>query len=240
MNTIYFLDFDGVLCDSILECFISSYIGYYHHFLKQRPVSVELERYAQFTKLRPFIRRGADYLLLHKMLDERQVCECQQDFDIILQENGKEISDTFHECFYLVREDLLSNQHDYWLSLNKIYAPLKTAIQKWALRPDQYILSTKKAEFIKEILIFSGIDWPLDRIIYSGTFEKNDIIVKKIQTSSAEKAFFIDDQIDHFKGINDPRIETAIAAWGYIQQDWLEGKKIPVYQFNDLIDRLGA
>ena len=238
MNTIYFLDFDGVICDSILECFISSYIGYYHIYRNEKPEAMDIERYKKFIALRPFIRRGADYLLLHEILDAGVRCASQREFDQILKDSGQELSDLFHEYFYQVRDDLLEKQREYWLSLNKLYKPLIPHMSGWAASPRVYILSTKKAEFIREILLFNGINWPLERIIYSSNRSKNEIICQTVSENNASDAFFIDDQIDHFKGIDDPRISTALAVWGYIQQEWLHQTRVPAYQINDLIRTL--
>ena len=124
-----------------------------------------------------------------------------------------------HERFYSARERLLSSSRDYWLSLNKLYAGLDIALtpplDRW------FIISTKKAEFIREILLSKGIDWELGRIFYSGTEKKIPFIEKVMKREGFERAVFVDDQIDHFKGGDGHRVICLLADWGYVKRDWL-------------------
>lgn len=238
MKTIAFLDFDGVLCDSLPECYVSSFIGYFRYYLGEEPGWIEIEHYRQFHLLRPFIRRGADYLLLQKIIGEAIPCASQEDFDSILRDHGGELSDQFHRMFYRVREELLEEDRDYWLSLSRIFPPFLDGMPHWASHPACYILSTKKAEFIHEILLHKGIHWPLERIIYSGTESKSAIIDERLEGLGAERGFFIEDQIDHLYRNEVARIETALAEWGYVQPEWLRQGTIQVFSYEDLQIRM--
>ncbi|MBN2510902.1 MAG: HAD family hydrolase [Spirochaetales bacterium] len=240
MNKIYFLDFDGVLCDSFRECFTSSFIAYYHKYKGVVPPEIDIEHYREFRRLRPFIRRGADYVLLHKMIDERSSCSSQDEFDRILKVNGEKASEEFHKLLYQVRNDMLDTQRDFWLSLNRMYEPLSRYLRLWAQSPCVYILSTKKAQFIQEILAFHGVTWHIDRILYSSTTPKAQIIMDVLQMHGAVSAFFIDDQIDHFNGMEDLPLKAALASWGYVQKDWLSQNKVPVFSLSDFINEMGS
>ena len=238
MKTAAFLDFDGVICDSILECFVSSYIAYYKNVVKKMPDSLPADIYRRFKTLRPYIRRGADYLLLHKILNEGTDCESQNEFDRILKKNGQELSDTFHNEFYDVRERMIIQEREYWLSLNKIYQGLEEGLRQWAHNGRIIILSTKKTEFIHEILLHSGIDWPVERIIYSGKENKSEIIKRMLNVLDAGRAFFVEDQIDHLDNIQSPLIEGCLASWGYVQEDWLSRPGICVLDIHGFLEKM--
>ena len=59
-----FLDFDGVICDSEPECFESSSVAY-RKLKSPENVSKSLEHRSLFRQLRPLIRSGEDYLVIH-------------------------------------------------------------------------------------------------------------------------------------------------------------------------------
>jgi beta-phosphoglucomutase-like phosphatase (HAD superfamily) len=80
-NTALFLDFDGVLCDSVAECFVSSWLAYFDREGSKMPESVSLAQKDLFTRYRPFIRRGADYMLLQYAIENNIELVAQRDFD---------------------------------------------------------------------------------------------------------------------------------------------------------------
>ena len=81
------------------------------------------------------------------------------------------------------------------------------------------MLSTKKSEFIVEILAANGIAIPLERVLYTGSRAKVDIITGLLGPD--DTALLVDDQIDHLLACRDPRIDVRLALWGYIKPEWL-------------------
>ncbi|MBT3271528.1 MAG: hypothetical protein HN368_00115, partial [Spirochaetales bacterium] len=104
------------------------------------------------------------------------------------------------------------------LELNSIYPRLMAALKKAS--GDSWILTTKKVDFAFEIALAGGLEWNRDKIICSGTDRKLDIIGEILGDSSGN-AIFVDDQIDHFGGPVDTRIQCYLADWGYIENEWL-------------------
>ena len=228
MDNLYFLDFDGVICDSIYECFVSSWIAYYKHLTKIIPSETYLKEIELFKEFRPYIRRGADYLLIHKIINQGKTIKNQNDFNILEKKEGDKTMDNFHDLFYLVRNELINSDKDYWLGLNLIYPKLKKYLLSISTLKTFYILSTKKAEFIHEILLSNNINWDINRIIYSGKDKKVDIINNIMLKLKISNSYFIDDQIDHF--LNNPydNIKCFLASWGYVKDSWLAQNKIPI------------
>lgn len=233
-NKLNFIDFDGVFCDSLAECYVSSFIAYHQLYKGIVPLEVDLRSRERFNSYRPYIRRGGDYVSLQYAVFEDIRLKGQEDFDRLEEELG-ELSDEFHALFYEARRKILEEERSYWLSLNHIYPGLKEAGRGWAGNPACYILSTKEAPFIREILVSQGIDWPLERIICSGKRPKIEVIREVMAETGAAGASLFEDQIDHLYKLDDPRVRGYLAAWGYVKPEWLTQKDYPVIEREEMI-----
>lgn len=239
MKTLVFLDFDGVICDSHAECLVSSWYAYYHLYLEKELRLVSLSLRSQFLILRPFVRSGEDFLLIQEIIDKKFPISSQRDFDIYSEKKGKTLLKRYKELFYTARLKYLREDRDYWLSLNRLYPHIEKKLSSWAASPCFYILSTKKSEYILEILLSNHIDMPPGRVLCSNRTGKTGIITRELNRVRSLKAVFIDDQIDHLLSVKDHRIEPLLASWGYIQNEWIQGNHaVQVLETDDLIARL--
>ncbi len=213
-----FLDFDGVICDSLEECFRSSWFALSQTLIGKDPppeISFPAGYRAQFLLCRPFIRSGEDYLVVHELLGKGIVPSSQAEFDVQLEVLGPEVLLALKLRLYEVRERLLEYHRGLWLSWNPLYAPMKALMLKLSGNRKVRILSTKKAEFIQEILAYENIDWPLDRIIYSSSRRKLDWIA---DTAGEEQSLLIDDQIEHLD-FSSSSCDCHLALWGYVTSE---------------------
>lgn len=231
---VVFLDFDGVICDSVNECFVSSWMAY-SQYRDSEPTAVSLSEYQTFRDYRPFIRGGADYLLLQRCIDLSIHLTTQDEFDEQVEVVGERGMDEFHRQFYAVRSELLKSDKSYWLKLNRFFPGVEQPLR--SLTAEAWILTTKEASFAHEIITSQGFDWSLDKIICSGKERKVEIIEKIIERD--DTAVFIDDQIDHFNGEVDPRISCYLASWGYVRPDWLE-ENVEVLNLHGFAELLGS
>jgi phosphoglycolate phosphatase-like HAD superfamily hydrolase len=233
------LDFDGVICDSIDECFASSWGAYYHLYLRRHPVYMPVSLRRDFARLRPLVRGGADFMLIQEMLDRGESASRQSEFDALARAAGEEKLRLFHDLFYKARGELLETDRQSWLAMNKIYPHVASALSRLPAEAPIYILSTKKPEFIAEVLSAKGIELPRKRILYSGSERKLAIVEELGRAGGFAEATFVDDQIDHLlceeaahpdiprKGL--PRIRTFLASWGYVKDEWLRDPlRVPV------------
>jgi phosphoglycolate phosphatase-like HAD superfamily hydrolase len=214
-----FLDFDGVICDSIDECFVSSWIAHFHALGRPLPLSLPIEMRRRFARLRPFIRSGEDYVVIQDLIAGGREVADQQAFDAALAARGPQGMARAKDAFYAARSGLLASDRSYWLSLNRVYPHVHAPLAAVAARDDVLVLSTKKSEFIVEILAANGIRFPIERVIYTGSRTKEEIVVGML--AGSDGAVLVDDQIDHLLGCIDPRIEVHLALWGYIRTEWL-------------------
>ena len=224
-----FLDFDGVICNSLDECFASSWMAY----STNRPLSVDLAGRRRFDSYRPFIRRGGDYVILQYCIDRSINLESQDDFDRVLDDLGEERVDKFHESFYESRGALLRDSPDVWFRLNPLYPEIAPFLEAFSRR--HWIITTKEASFAHRILKYHGVDWELDRIICSGKERKLDIIARTVDAP----ALLVEDQIDHLLHNTYERIDVLLATWGYIKTEWLD-QDIPLLEPQNIEAALGG
>lgn len=216
-----FLDFDGVICDSLPECYAVSLAAYYGLFLKTTvPDDREGSNEAAFRRFRPYIRRGGDYLFIQLAIHRGISLESQSDFDTLISTRC-ELDELFHEIFYTARNELFSTDPDGWYALNPLYPGMKKLLDKHAEDQRYIILSTKEARFIAEILRHHGLDWDESRIYCSGKERKLGYIDKVLDERGGSRALFIDDQPDHFKGQSSYPVRCLLADWGYVKPEWL-------------------
>ncbi len=222
-----FIDFDGVFCDSLTECFVSSWIAYHQLYRKSSPVCIQLDSRSLYDTYRPLIRRGGDYVILQHCVYENIPLNDQSDFDAVEASLG-ELADEFHTLFYDARKDLLKEDKDFWNSLNHVFSDFLVPAKAWAKNPACYVLSTKEAPFLREILLANGIDWPLERLICSGKRPKIEFIKEVLEATDQKSAMLFEDQVDHLYRLNDSRVRGYLASWGYVKPEWLTQKDFPV------------
>ena len=146
-----FLDFDGVLCDSVAECYVSSWIGYYED-TGFRPASVAIADKEHFYSIRPYIRDAEDYLVLHYAVERGIPLHLQADFDALAEKIGPETLRRYHDQFFVGRTELYENHREYWLSLHPMYPIMQPYLKRFAECGRVHILSTKASRFVSIIL----------------------------------------------------------------------------------------
>ena len=241
MEGLVFLDFDGVICDSLLETLVSSWWGYHLLRGEQQPAAVPANLLQRFRRLRPFVRAGEDFILIHELIAREIPVESQQDFDSQLAERGEEEVNRYRKSFYAARTHILADDREYWIGLNRLYPHVVPCLKAWGCSPSLYILSTKRAEFIVEIMTAKGIRFDPKRVLSCEAREKKDTILRTLAALGREKALFVDDQIDHLASgsSGDPRITGCLAAWGYVQEGWLQDSRgVEVLEPNRFADRI--
>jgi phosphoglycolate phosphatase-like HAD superfamily hydrolase len=235
------LDFDGVICDSRDECCLSSWIAYHELYRKNPAASVPLSLGAGFARLRPFIRTGGDFLVIQEALEEGRDIRDQKEFDALADKAGPQKMKLYKELFYQARSALLSEDRPFWLSLNRIYSHVFDALRSLPPEAPVRILSTKRPQFIVEIVDHAGLDVPRDHIHESGAEGKLPRVESLREESGCEKAVFIEDQIDNIRGNANPKVKVFLASWGYVKQEWLSGRDgVPVMTpegFKALVER---
>lgn len=222
------LDFDGVICDSLPECFVSSWYAY--HVLERgcAPDAVPRDAFSRFAALRPYIRSGEDYLLIHDLMRQGLALASQGEFDARIGEAGPSRMEHYKAILYQARETLLGDSPEYWCRLNPIYPHMREGLLALDPAANVFILSTKRAPFIIKILASAGVSFAEERVLYSGSRPKGEMIGEILGRTECRRAVFIDDQVDHFTGAagwsrGGITIDCRLASWGYVRSEWLQG-----------------
>jgi len=219
-RALVFLDFDGVVCDSLPECYAVSREAYYGLYLGGAAPGPGVGDEHGFRSLRPFVRRGGDYLFIQMCLHRGIDVGSQEAFDAIVR-GSRGLEGTFHELFYRARRELLAVDPERWYSLNPLFPGIADVLSRRGGDPDLLILSTKEADFIGKILGRNGIPWDAARILCSGKERKLLYIDRVMDELGADRAVFVDDQPDHFKGGSAHPVRCLLADWGYVLPEWV-------------------
>jgi len=217
------LDFDGVICDSVEECLVSSWTAYHELFRGLPPADPPPAARAPFRAMRPFVRSGEDFVLLQELVDKGDSVDSQEEFDRAWKRPGIPAHTVFKDLFYQARTNLMERDRPAWLAMNPIHGHVAAAIARLPPAYPLFILSTKKAQFVRETLSANGIRIAVERVLYAEGEPKLSIIGKMLKTTGAPRAIFVEDQIDAIKGNTNPRIEVYLASWGYVQKSWVQG-----------------
>ena len=220
MTVLLFLDFDGVICDSARECMYSSWIAYHWDYTSRRPMSGSVDGYRRFLALRPYIRSGFDYLTIQHAMENGAEIRGQEQFDAFAEALGEATIEKFDQSLDRVRTNLLRDEPQRWLGLNRLFPFMVDALRKWRDDPRVWILSTKRSSYITAILGHHGVEFPDDRILWAKERTKLEMIGTMLDAenrSTGRHARFLDDQVDHLVPNPDERIVTHVAAWGYLR-----------------------
>jgi phosphoglycolate phosphatase-like HAD superfamily hydrolase len=222
LSTLLVLDFDGVICDSVEECFVSSWEARFRLRGAAGPVpEPPADGLAAFARLRPFVRNGEDFLVMLEASERGFAVSDQTAFDALAAGIGAGVLRDFKARFYAARERLLTEERGRWLRMNRVYPHARAALLA-AIAADLplSILSTKRQPYILEILKANGVAFPTGHVHHT-TGPKVPVVRELLAASGAGRAVFIDDQIDYLLGLDDPRIEGRLASWGYVRPEWL-------------------
>ena len=241
INEWVFLDFDGVVCDSLEECFQTSGLllsfpqDDWEFLAGQHPPRIDFgEEYKErFRRVRPYIRSGEDYIVVHRLLEQKKDPQSQKEFDAALEQEGQVRLEFYKKRLYVLRESLLNWQAELWMTWNPLYPGMAETLKSVLKNPRVVILSTKKAEFIAAILKFHGVVWPAERIFYTNGRAKL-AIVDEVAGRSAST--LIDDQIDHLD-FSHPLCRCRLALWGYVSKAARE-KEVPSWTLDQALEFL--
>jgi phosphoglycolate phosphatase-like HAD superfamily hydrolase len=240
------LDFDGVICDSLPECFVSSWYGYYELGTGRTPDATPRDAFVRFCAMRPYIRSGEDYLLIQALIASGEGVAEQSEFDRHLAQAGGQTMRRYKDLLYQARDRLLAEDPEYWYRLNRIYAHMRDGLRALGASAEVYILSTKRASFISRILEAAGIPFAPPNVLYSGSRPKVEMIHELMESTGAREAIFVDDQVDHFSGSRSwPRerghVDCRLATWGYVRAEWIveseDYRAVTPEQARELLDR---
>jgi phosphoglycolate phosphatase-like HAD superfamily hydrolase len=212
---IKFLDFDGVIVDSIKECYVVSRETYYGYTIFPHDENVYNEL---FYKFRGLVKPAFEYSFLHKAIDEYLLKKVDS-IDILFHRNIKKcnqkVADFFEKKFFYNR--FLHQEDDFleWIKMNPLTEFGQLLIGRE--NSDIYIVTTKNRQATESILKHYNISvagvYANDEIKSAGN--KGNLIRNIMALEKINESMFLDDAVEHLETVSDDRVKCFFADWGY-------------------------
>jgi len=209
-----FLDFDGVIIESIEECFLLSKDIYYGFANFKYDINVYKKI---FYNYRGLVNPPSEYMVLHKTI-ECYLKNNSLDFKLKFAELKKCVNldqKSKFECLFFQLRKYYQKDINNWLSLHQITDFGKTLQNKKLV--DYFIVTTKNKESARLLLNYYNIK--IENIFdiknYKLLGSKGKVISSFLDNSKYNQAVFIDDAVENLDSANDKRIKCYFADWGY-------------------------
>jgi phosphoglycolate phosphatase-like HAD superfamily hydrolase len=222
------LDFDGVLCDGLIEYFQTAWQAYCRLFDKgEQAPPAELAE--QFYPLRPVIETGWEMPLLLYALQQGVTDQAVlEQWPNLVQKVVQETQIAPERAMAAVdgvRDRWIQRDLDHWLSLHRFYPGVIEWLQRAiAAGVHPVIISTKEGRFIQALLAQAGVTLPPAQIIGKEIQQPKTQTLRQLLQSPpagtvAEPLWFIEDRLktlEKVKGEADLEpITLFLADWGY-------------------------
>ena len=225
-----FLDFDGVIVDSIEECYVVSCETYYGYSASN---VVNNSCYKDiFYKFRGLVRPAREYMNLHRAIEYSfSNTECKDDIESLFYQSIKATTitegESFEEKFFFTRLLCQKKNFPLWIKMNPLTDFGKTLVGYE--NSDIIIITTKNLQSVSKILEFYKINvegiYANDDVRKAGS--KGEIIKSIMDAKNELKAVFVDDSVEHLNTVRDGRVVCYFANWGYGHDDG----NYPIYEY---------
>ncbi len=223
MKKAIFLDFDGVLFDTIKEAFAVSMIAS-GRYKRISEIDFFSKFYNLFQKYRYLVSNAWNYFFLIKAIDEKM---SNGDISIINKYNefikDARVDDykAFEKEFFITRGLLRENSFTEWLNLNSIFLftkKLKKIIEE--KKKLFHIITTKDEGTVLKLLQTEKIPFDKKNIFGRDFFSKykgKSVIIEQImKEKDIKEAIFLDDLESHLEPCKSIKnLKTVQVSWGY-------------------------
>ena len=259
-NTLYVLDFDGVICDSCDELAASAWrAGQQLWPERWRDAEPPAAALARFRQLRPLMDTGWQAILLLSFIvdgphsDARLAAEFATLIDQALARLAAERGATSSaetlllEQFGAARDRWIRDDLNGWLGRHRFYEPMVAFLPRLQAQGEVRILTTKQKRFTERLLTAAGIAMPADRVFGLESGPKSDMLAAFRAEAPARDLRFVEDRYDALLKVNGrsdlAAVKLFFATWGYaLPQDAAAAARHPAVTVLSLetLDRLLA
>jgi phosphoglycolate phosphatase-like HAD superfamily hydrolase len=224
--TILALDFDGVVCDGMIEYFQTSWRTYCQIWATDSEIQPE-NLADRFYKLRPVIEVGWEMpLLLRALILGVPEEKIWQDWvgvaqKIVLEENlnAAEIGKQLDQ----IRDRWIAEDLDSWLALHRFYpGVVEKLAELLASSVQPIIITTKEGRFVEQLLQQQNIKMPTEWIIGKEVKRSKHQTLRELLatfTDVTASIWFVEDRLKTLQNVEQqPDLETVklfLADWGY-------------------------
>lgn len=228
------LDFDGVLCDGLLEYFQTSWRTYCQIWKPNNPMPPD-NLAPQFYRLRPVVEIGWEMPVLLRALvlgmSEQAILHDWPKLAQSLIETENLDSADIGQKVDAVRDEWIASDLESWLGLHHFYpgvidrlARTLSATEASSSEPitQLFIVTTKEGRFVKQLLQQQSIDLPEERIIGKECKRPKHETLRQLMGASPGEAatlWFVEDRLKTLQSVQQQSDLTSVklylADWGY-------------------------
>ncbi|NEQ31653.1 MAG: HAD family hydrolase [Leptolyngbya sp. SIO4C5] len=220
-------DFDGVICDGLIEYFQTAWRAYQRLF-PDAPAEPPAGLAEQFYPLRPVIETGWEMpILLRALIQGASPTAVLQNWPTLSKATVSQSpisSDAAMSAVDSVRDDWIKSDLDDWLAQHRFYPGVLERLQQ-CLTADLavVIISTKEGRFIHQLLQQQGLAFPSAQIFGKEVQQPKAQTLRQLaqQASRSEAAgvWFIEDRVNTLQKVQQAedlcQAELFLADWGY-------------------------
>ncbi|MFE4104973.1 HAD family hydrolase [Almyronema epifaneia] len=220
-------DFDGVICDGLIEYFQTAWRAYQRLF-PAAPATPPAGLAEQFYPLRPVIETGWEMpILLRALLQDVPPEAILQDWPTLAHKTIQQAqleTDTAMQAVDGVRDEWIQSDLDNWLGQHRFYPGVVERLQH-CLAADMtvVIISTKEGRFIAQLLQQQGIDFPAGQIFGKEVKQPKAQTLKQLAEQhtrpQAAGIWFIEDRVKTLQKVQQVadlrQAQLFLADWGY-------------------------
>lgn len=213
------LDFDGVLCNGLVEYFQSAWRAYCQIWSPAAAPPGDLANV--FYRLRPVVETGWEMpVLLRAMLKGFSEAEILENWGSICSQivavenlNPQDLGGKLDT----IRDQWIAADLEGWLNIHQFYPGVAARLQQWLDSPIKvFIVTTKEGRFVQQLLEQADIQLPPDRILgKEGQRPKPETL----RTLNAEPTWFIEDRLKALQAVAShadlSEVRLFLADWGY-------------------------
>ena len=224
---VFFLDFDGVLCDSAAETAVAAWRAGAALWPEWRGPEPPPDALARFCKLRPLLETGYQAIALLRLIvtgetDARIAAEFAPLTTAVFSSTGCE-KPALIRLFGDTRDRWIREDEAGWLARHRFYPGTAAAVRRvLSAGHPLFILTTKQARFTETLLRAAGI--PLASAAIFGMESgksKEDTLAEFVRSPhyAGRRFHFVEDRLDTLERVM-ARPELAgvalyFATWGY-------------------------
>ena len=202
-----FLDFDGVLYDTLKEAYVL-----WRYVCRDIDLFMPIEEdmYAKFYKYKYLVFNSWQYLYLTQAINSENVAD---KYNELLQNRDLKQEQEFDERYLKTRKWLLKNHADYVDSLESKF-PFLDMVKSLQDKYDILVVSRKNNFAIQRKNTGFKI---YGKEELSNVIDKAEFIEKYMNDNNVKKGFFIDDNSHNLTPCkNIPNLTCLLAGWGNI------------------------
>jgi len=227
--TILALDFDGVICDGLIEYFQTAWHAYCQ--IWQPDSEVPPPGLAEtFYRLRPVVETGWEMpLVLRVLLSGVSEADILQGWQGIAQAAIATEAITTKQCqprdLALAvdgyRDQWIARDLPHWLAQHRFYPGIIDLLHQVCQSSVQpIIITTKEGRFVRELLRQQGLEFDADRIIGKEAQRPKHESLRRLLTANPQAViWFVEDRLKTLLSIKQQAdlgaIRLFLADWGY-------------------------